>query len=164
MTIAICPGSYDPITRGHISIITRASKIFSQVIVAVANNSAKNYLFTDGERLHHAQEALAELPNVSVELVPGLVAEFASEVRKETGAEVVFVKGVRDSQDALNEFSMAAINQKIAEVETLVLPTDAQYAHISSTVVRELARYGVALEEYVTDEVAQGLAEKFSSR
>ncbi|MDY5585097.1 MAG: pantetheine-phosphate adenylyltransferase [Arcanobacterium sp.] len=162
MTIAICPGSYDPITFGHIAIIQRASKIFPQVIVALANNSAKNYLFTDDERLALARAALAEFPNVSVEFVPGLVAEFAAQAREKSGSEVVLLKGVRDSQDFVNETTMATVNHNISDIETLILPTAAKYAHISSSIVRELARYGLSITEYVPEAVAQALREKLT--
>lgn len=155
MSCAVCPGSFDPITLGHIDVIERAQRMFDEVVVAVAHNSAKNYLFTDEERLTLAREAVAHLPGVRVELITGLVADFAREVNAQA-----IVKGVRGSADYDSEMPMSLLNRHLSGVETVFVMGEPSLAHIASSFVKELARYGGAYEDMVPLNVARALKEK----
>lgn len=151
MSIAICPGSFDPITLGHLNVIRRASKIFDEVIVCIMSNSAKsNHWFTAEERLSMVQRATEKYSNVRVDSQQDiLLAEY---VRRYPGA--VVVKGLRAATDFEYEFQMNLINRNInPELETMFLTADGKYTFLSSSVVREMAFYGADLKGLVPNEL-----------
>ncbi|EKP93719.1 pantetheine-phosphate adenylyltransferase [Thermaerobacter subterraneus] len=160
MTIALCPGSFDPITNGHLDIIERASRLFDQVLVTVFINSSKQPWFTPEERVELARQATAHLPNVSVDAYDGLLVEYA----RRKGARVI-VKGLRAVSDFEYEFQMAQINKQLAgELETLFMMTRPENAYLSSSIVKELARYGVDPAGLVPDVVRPALAARAAER
>ena len=154
MKIAIYPGSFDPITLGHLDIIRRAALCFDKVFVCVMDNcDKKSHMFPAEKRLELLRRSVAELPNVEAELFRGLLADYARE--KEAS---VIVKGVRNATDFDLEYQMAAINRGIwSQLETVFLPASIEYQHFSSTMVREMIRYGQPLEKYVPLAVAEEL-------
>ena len=153
--LAICPGSFDPVTHGHLDVIERAAALFDEVIVAVGRNSAKNYLFTLDERLDLMREVTGEWPNVSVEVLDGLLVDFA----RARGAGVL-VKGLRFASDFDFELQMAHINAVVGSVETVMLPASSQWATLSSTMIREVASYGGDVAAFVPDVVARQIRRK----
>jgi len=157
MSIAICPGSFDPITLGHLNIIRRASRIFDRVVVCVMFNSTKTSpMFTIEERVDMVKRAVEKYPNVSVDTSDGLLAEYA---KKYEGA--VIVKGLRAASDFEYEFQMNLINKRInPQLETMFLTASEKYTFLSSSVVREMARYGADLEGLVPDEVIEDINKK----
>ena len=157
MNIAIYPGSFDPITLGHLDIIRRASHCFDKVLVCVMVNCAKvQPMFSQERRLELIRESVAEFPNVEVELWNGLLADYAA-LRN---AHII-VKGVRNVSDFDAEMQMARINNGISpDLETVLLPASAEYAHFSSTMAREMIRYGQPLEKYVPAAVAAELKDR----
>ena len=154
MKTAVCSGSFDPITLGHLDIIRRSAACFDKVYVCVSPNAEKkNQMFTPEEKLLLVRTAVAELPNVEAELYSGLLADYA----RQKGAGIL-VKGVRNTTDFDLEYQQAAINRGICpELETLLLPASPAYQHFSSTMVREMIRYGQPLEKYVPAPVAEEL-------
>lgn len=152
---AICPGSFDPVTHGHLDIVTRASALFDEVVVAVGRNSAKNYLFTPDERVAMLTDATAGLANVRVMLLDGLLVDFC----RDQGGDVV-VKGLRFAGDFEFELQMAQMNHALSGIETIMLPTAARWAHLSSTMIREIARLGGDVTQFVTPVVAERIADK----
>ena len=157
MRIAICPGSFDPITLGHLTIIRRASKIFDKVVVCVMNNAAKRSpMFTIEEKLDMVRRAVSRYPNVIVDCSDGLLAEYA---RQYEGA--VVVKGLRAASDFEYEFQMNLINKKInPELETMFLTASEKYTFLSSSVVREMAMYGADLTGLVPNEIIEDIEKK----
>lgn len=143
---AICSGSFDPVTLGHLDVIRRAAACFDRVWVCVSPNAEKrNQLFTPEQKLMLVKAAVAELPNVEAELFPGLLADFAVA----HGANVI-VRGVRNATDFDVEYQMALINRGIhPRLETMLLPASAEYQHFSSSMVREMIRYHQPLEKYL---------------
>ncbi len=138
MSRAVCPGSFDPLHNGHIDVISRAARLFDEVIVAVSTNYAKKYRFGIEERMAFCTESLAHLPGVSVRAMGGgLVAEFC----RDHGA-VALVKGLRSSHDFDYERPMATMNRHLADIETVFLPTGTDFAHVSSTLLKEVAGLG----------------------
>ena len=149
MKIAIYPGSFDPVTSGHLNIIQRAAGIFDKVIVCVMVNSGKNPMFTREERVELIQRVTADIPNVEVDSSTELLADYA---RRKGGC--VIVKGLRASSDFENEFQMAMINRKInPELDTMFLPAESQYMYLSSSTVKELGRYGVDLRDFLPQSI-----------
>ena len=146
---AICPGSFDPVTHGHLDIIERAAQMFGEVVVAVGRNSAKNYLFTPDERAAMIAEATAHLPNVRVEMLEGLLVDFC----RARDIDVI-VKGLRFASDFEFELQMAQMNFALSGIETIMLPTAARWAHLSSTMIREVAKLGGDVSQFVTADVA----------
>ena len=146
MRTAICSGSFDPITLGHLDIIRRAAACFDRVFVCVSPNAEKkNQMFTPEEKLLLVRTAVEDLPNVEAELWPGLLADFAVD----HGATAI-VRGVRNTSDFDVEYQMALINQGIHPgLETMLLPASAAYQHFSSSMAREMIRYGQPLEQYL---------------
>ena len=145
MRLAICPGSFDPVTNGHLDVIQRASKLFDQVVVLVAVNSEKHGLFTPEERKDLLRRATADLPNVEVESYSGLLADYAQ--MREAAA---IVKGLRAMSDFEYEFQMALTNRKLCSgVETVFLTTSAEYMYLSSSLVKEVASLGGDISEFV---------------
>ena len=146
MRIAVCSGSFDPITLGHLDIIRRAAACFDKVYVCVSPNaSKKNQMFTPEEKLELVKTAVADLDNVEAELYQGLLADYAVE----RGANVI-VRGVRNATDFDVEYQLAQINSGIHPgLETMILPASPQYQHFSSSMAREMIRYGQPLEKYL---------------
>ena len=146
MKTAVCSGSFDPITLGPLDIIQRSAACFDKVYVCVSPNAEKkNQMFTPEEKLLLVRTAVAELPNVEAELFSGLLADYA--VRR--GAAAI-VRGVRNTSDFDVEYQLALINQDIHPgLETMLLPASAAYQHFSSSMAREMIRYGQPLEKYL---------------
>ena len=157
MSIAICPGSFDPITLGHLNIIRRTSKIFDKVIVCIMYNSTKTTpMFTIDERVDMVRKVVERFPNVEVDTSDGLLAEYA---KKYEGA--VVVKGLRAASDFEYEFQMNLINKKInPSLETMFLTASEKYTFLSSSVVREMARYGADLSDFVPCEIIEDVEKK----
>lgn len=160
MKTALCPGTYDPVTVGHLDVITRCSAIFDQVVVAVVDDSfRKTPLFTLEERLYFLQESTKHLPNVRVVVLRGLVVELAREV----GASML-VKGLRALTDFEYEFQMAQLNRKLdPELETMYLMASPEYSFLSSSGVKEIARFGGCVSDLVPEVVERRFAEMYGS-
>ena len=149
MKIAIYPGSFDPITSGHLNIIQRAANIFDKLIVCVMVNAGKNPMFTLEERVELIRRITAELPNVEVDCSDELLADYARRVGR-----CVIVKGLRATSDFENEFQMALINHKInPDLDTMFLTAEHQYMYMSSSTVKELGRYNVDLSEFLPEQI-----------
>ena len=149
MKIAIYPGSFDPVTSGHLNIIQRASTIFDKLIVCVMVNAGKNPMFTLEERVELIRRVTKNLTNVEVDGSSELLADYA----KRRGSCVI-VKGLRAVSDFENEFQMALINRKInPDLDTMFLTADSEYMYMSSSVVKELGSYGVDLNDFLPEEI-----------
>ncbi len=149
MKIAIYPGSFDPITSGHLNIIQRASEIFDRLIVCVMVNSAKQPMFTQSERVELIRKVVNELPNVEVDSSDGLLADYAR-----SKGSCVIVKGLRAGSDFENEFQMALINHKInPDLDTMFLTAEHQYTYLSSSTVKELGVYDVDLSDFLPEPI-----------
>jgi pantetheine-phosphate adenylyltransferase len=156
MPNAIVPGSFDPVTNGHLDIIERACLLFDQVTVAVVVNSAKEPLFTLEERVEMLKEVCADMSNVSIGSFEGLLVEYAVQ----RGASVI-VKGLRAVSDFEYELQMALMNRhQCPAVETVFMMTGADYSYLSSSVVKEIARLGGSVEGLVPESVRQRLRDK----
>ncbi|OZG60965.1 phosphopantetheine adenylyltransferase [Bifidobacterium lemurum] len=156
MTIAVCPGSYDPLTSGHLDVIERSARFFDEVHVVVAVNAAKTPIFPAETRVDVIRRALADAgcTNVTVSSTDGLITDYCTKV----GATVI-VKGLRQNGDYEAELGMALVNRKLAAVETLFLPADPVLEHISSSVVKDVARHGGDVTGMVPDCVVPMLAQ-----
>ncbi|MFC4766053.1 pantetheine-phosphate adenylyltransferase [Effusibacillus consociatus] len=153
MKIAVYPGSFDPVTFGHIDIAVRAAKIFDKVIIAVMVNPHKNPLFTVEQRVELIREAVKDTPNIEVDSFLGLLVHYVQ--RK--GAKVI-VKGLRAVSDFESELSMASINWKMyPDAETFFIPTNSKYSYISSSLVKEIARHGGIIEDFVPPHVEEAV-------
>lgn len=149
MKIAIYPGSFDPITSGHLNIIQRAANIFDRLIVCVMVNSAKAPMFSQQERVDMIRSVTSTIPNVEVDASDELLAEYA----KRKGSCVI-VKGLRAGSDFENEFQMALINHKInPNLDTMFLTSEHQYMYLSSSTVKELGNYHVDLSDFLPEEI-----------
>lgn len=149
MKIAIYPGSFDPVTSGHLNIIRRAAAIFDQVIVCVMVNSAKKPMFTREERVEMIRKVTSDLPNVQVDYSAQLLAEYAR-----LKGDCVIVKGLRAGSDFENEFQMALINHKINDrLDTVFLTAEHQFTYLSSSMVKELAMYQVDLTGFLPEQI-----------
>jgi pantetheine-phosphate adenylyltransferase len=159
--IAVCPGTYDPVTKGHVDIIERSSRIFDEVIVAVAIGSTRKvHMFNGQERMQMVREACTHLTNIRVEGFNKLIIAFA----RQFGATAL-VKGLRAISDFDYEFQMAQINKHLAaEIETVYLPASPQFSFISSSGVREVAAWGGNVEDWVPAHVAEALRQKLDRR
>ena len=156
MTIAMYPGSFDPVTRGHLDIIRRAARMFDTLIVAVLINSAKTPLFTVEERVRLLKECCRDMPNVEVKSFDGLTVSFA----RANGASVM-VRGLRAVTDFEDEIQLAHTNHAIMPgIETIFLATSIRWSYLSSTVVKEAAHYQVDVSQFVAPCVAEALQEK----
>lgn len=157
MRIAVYPGSFDPITEGHLDIIRRASAIYDEIIVGVLNNSAKKPIFTAEERAEMIREATADIPNAKVSVFSGLLVDFA----KQNKATVI-VKGLRTVSDFEYEFQMALLNKALnPEYETVFLMTNTKYSYISSSMVKEVAKYHGKLEGLVPKQIITKVKGRF---
>ncbi len=158
MRRAIYPGSFDPITTGHLDVIHRAAKLFDELVVAVAFNDQKKGMFTVEERMALIRESIAGAGNIRVACFDGLLVEFA---KSENAAAVV--RGLRAISDFEFEFQMALMNRKLdSSIETIFLTPREEYTYLSSRIVKEIARLGGNVEAFVPPSVARALREKFS--
>jgi len=156
--IAVYPGTFDPITNGHTDLVSRAAKVFPKVIVAIAESPHKTPLFDLEERIALARGEMSDLENVEVVGFDSLLAEFVQQI----GASVI-VRGLRAVSDFEYEFQLASMNRHLApDVETLFLTPDEDYSFISSTLVKEIARLGGNVSEFVCDDVRRALARRFA--
>lgn len=157
MVKAVYPGSFDPVTMGHMDIIKRSAAIFDEVIIGVLVNNVKSPLFSKEERFEMIEESVKSLSNVRVKTFDGMTIDFA----KDNGARII-IRGLRAVTDYENEMQLAQTNRSIAEeIETLFLITSLEYAFLSSTVVKELAYYQNDVSRFVPDIVGRKLKEKF---
>jgi len=155
----IYPGSFDPITRGHLDIINRARNLFAEIIVAVFNNPRKDPLFSMEEREDLLRQATADLTGVKVDSFSGLTVDYV----REQGA-IAILRGLRAVSDFEGEFQMSAMNKELnSEVETVFLMTSTRYAFLSSSVIKEVAQFGGDVSELVPPCVEEALQEKFRS-
>jgi pantetheine-phosphate adenylyltransferase len=155
MRRAVCPGSFDPVTNGHLDIIGRASRLFDEVIVAVLVNESKRGLFTIDERLDLLREVLKPHENVRIESFQGLLVDFCRSQRA-----AVVVKGLRAVSDFDYELQMAQMNIGLAGVETLFMPTNPQNSFISSSLVKDVAKWGGDVTPHVPEVVSRRLTER----
>ncbi len=156
MKLAIYPGSFDPITLGHLNIIRRAAQCFDRLVVCVMYNSSKNGIFMPEERVELISRCVKRFDNVEVDSSTGLLADYA----KKRDATVV-VKGLRAISDYESEVQMAVINRKLnPDLETMFLASSEKYTYLSSTIVKEMARYGADLKEFVPQEILQDVSLK----
>jgi pantetheine-phosphate adenylyltransferase len=152
------PGSFDPITNGHVDVIERASQMFAGVTVVIAKNSKKTPLFDEHERLEMATEALRHLPNVTVTVHGGLVVDFA----REHGIGVI-IRGLRAVSDFEYEFQIALMNRKLQpDVSTIFLMPHERYTYLNSSIIRELGRYGQDISDFVPPVVIERMQRKFA--
>ena len=159
MRRAACPGSFDPVTNGHIDIISRASMLFDEVVVAVGVNASKQRLFTAEERIEMLTEACAPYANVSIASFDGLLTTFC----QEHGVAAI-VKGLRAVSDFDYELQMAQMNSSLAPIETVFVPTSPEYSFLASSLVKEVAKYGGDVSGLVPDAAVRRLAERLPSR
>ncbi len=160
MTIAIYPGSFDPITNGHLDIATRAAKLFEKVIIGVYDTPAKNLMFTTKQRVSLVKQSVADLPNVEVKPFTGLTVDFARQV----GAQAI-VRGLRVETDFENEFEMALMNKKLApDCELVCLMASLNYQFLSSSLLKEVASLGGYMDDLVPKPVAVALKKKVRAK
>ena len=160
MNKAIYPGSFDPVTLGHLDIIERTSKMFDRVIIGVLNNKSKSPLFSVEERVNMLKEVTANLPNVEVQSFEGLLIDF---VRKNDAR--VIVRGLRAITDFEYELQMAQTNRVIApEVDTIFLTTNLKYSYLSSSIVKEIAEFDGEISAFLHPAVAEKVREKLTAR
>lgn len=156
-SIAVCPGSFDPVTYGHLDIIKRGANVFDEVYVCVLNNSSKNPLFTVEERCELLREVTKEIPNVKIESFKGLLVDYARE--KKASA---ILRGLRAVSDFEYEMQITSMNRILEEnIETFFMMTNNQYSFLSSSIVKEIAKYGGDISELVPEAVENALVHKF---
>lgn len=157
MKTALYPGTFDPITNGHIDVIERASQMFDKIVVVIAINSKKTSVFSEQERAEMAIESLCHLSNVEVQIHSGLTVELARKVQA-----CAIIRGIRAVSDFEYEFQIALMNRKLeSEVHTVFLLPHEKYTYLNSSIVRELARYKQSVDEFVPPNVAKKIREKF---
>jgi len=149
---AIFPGSFDPITNGHLDVISRGIKLFDELIIAVGRSPVKNQLFTPEERVEMIAELIADMPGVSVESFDGLTVEYAAKKKAD-----VILRGLRSLTDVQYEFQLAMINRAVAGIETVFVMTSEQYGFTSSTLIREVATLGGDLSNLIPENVRNRL-------
>lgn len=156
MKVAVCPGSFDPVTMGHIDIIRRAATLFDKVIVVVMTNSSKTPMFTQQERVEFIRRATAGMENVEVDCFGGLLADYASQKNA-----TAIVKGLRALSDFEYEFQMALTNRKLnPDTETIFLTTTAEYMYLSSSLVKQVAQLGGDIKGFVPDCIMDDILNK----
>ena len=156
MRRAVCPGSFDPVTMGHLDVFGRAAALHDEVVVAVLTNSTKQSLFTMEERISQVREAVAPWPNISVETFEGLLVKFC----QERGISVI-VKGLRAVSDFDYELQMAQMNYRLAAIETAFVATNPEYGYLSSSLIKEIAKHGGDVAGLVPDNVLAALAQRY---
>ena len=159
MRRAACPGSFDPVTNGHLDIIARASTLFDEVVVAVGVNPSKKRLFTADERIEMLGEACAAFANVRVDSFDGLLTDFCRE-----HDVIAIVKGLRAVSDFDYELQMAQMNSSLADVETVFVPTSPEYSFLASSLVKEVAAFGGDVSSLVPPHVLERLTARLASR
>ena len=160
MTIAIYPGSFDPITNGHLDIASRAAKLFEKLIIGVYDTPDKRLLFTTEERLELVRQAIVNLPNVEVESFGGLTVDFAQKVKAQA-----MVRGLRMGADFEREFDLAMMNKKLSpDLEVVCLMADQEYQFLSSSLLKEAASLGGKIDSFVPKHVATALRKKVHSK
>jgi pantetheine-phosphate adenylyltransferase len=156
----VCPGSYDPVTLGHADVIERAAALYDEVVVAVLHNPSKRGAFSPEERRDLLVDSCAALPNVKIELFEN---RLLVDVCREVQAEAI-VKGLRGGTDFAYELPMALMNRHLTGVETVFLPGDPRFEHVSSSLVKEVARFGGDVTGLVSDRVRDALTERLAGR
>ena len=161
MKIAICPGSFDPVTYGHLDIIRRAASVFDELTVSVLNNKVKTPLFSVEERVKILKEATKDLPNVKVESFSGLLVDYAA-----SKDVTVVVRGLRAITDFEYELQNAQTNRKLSgdKLDTMFLTTSLEYAYLSSTIMKEVANFGGDLSKFAPREITDAVEEKLKKR
>jgi pantetheine-phosphate adenylyltransferase len=160
VTVAIYPGSFDPVTHGHLDILNRAAVIFERVVIGVLDNPNKKPLFSAAERVAMLRQSLAVLPGVEVTTFSGLTIDFARQV----GARVI-VRGLRAVSDFESEFQMALMNRRLyPEVTTVFLTTSLRYLFLSSSLIKELSEFGADISEFVPAPVVRPLKERLEAK
>jgi pantetheine-phosphate adenylyltransferase len=159
MRRAVCPGSFDPVTNGHLDVIGRASRLYDEVVVAVLVNQSKAGLFTHEERIEMLGEVTADYRNVRVDSFQGLLVDFcrANDI-------AVIVKGLRVASDFDYELQMAQMNRGLAGIETLFMPTNPQYSFVSSSLIKDVAKWSGDVTAHVPELVADRLRERLAGR
>jgi pantetheine-phosphate adenylyltransferase len=158
--IAVYPGSFDPLTKGHLDIIQRACRLFDRVIVAVSNNPGKKPTFSVADRIQMLESSIHGLPNADVDTFAGLLVDYLR-----TKKSRIIIRGLRAVSDMEYEFQMADMNRRLyREVETVFLMPDEQYTYLSSSVVKEVCQRGGAVDSFVPPRVARLLRQKFGRR
>ena len=157
MSTALCPGSFDPPTNGHIDVIRRSVSIFDKVVVAVIRNPSKTPMFTADERVQMLRDLFADEPNVVVDSFAGLLVDFA----RTQGVDVI-VKGLRAVSDFDQELQMAQMNHNLSDIDTMFIPTSPEYGYLSSSLVKEVGRLGGSVDELVPGDVGRILKERWS--
>ncbi|APH05366.1 pantetheine-phosphate adenylyltransferase [Bacillus weihaiensis] len=158
-SIAVCPGSFDPLTFGHLDIIKRGAKVFDQIYVCVLNNSSKQPLFTVDERCELIREVTKDMPNVVVESYKGLLIDYAREKKAQA-----ILRGLRAVSDFEYEMQITSMNRVLDdEIETLFMMTNNQYSFLSSSIVKEVAKYKGNIGELVPPAVEKALIKKFTN-
>jgi pantetheine-phosphate adenylyltransferase len=155
----VCPGSFDPITNGHLDVIERASYLFDEIVVVVGINQSKNRLFEPDERIELIREVVAHLPNVSADTFRGLLVDYcvAHDIK-------AIVKGLRAVSDFDYELQMGQMNHSLAAVDTLFMPADPHYSFLSSSLVKEVAMYGGDVSKLVPDAVLRRLQDRLAAQ
>lgn len=159
MSRAVCPGSFDPVTLGHLDVIGRAAELYDGVVVAVGSNISKRALFTPDERVAMLQESCVEWPSVTVTLFSGLLVDFCAAHDVD-----VIVKGLRSGADYDYELAMAQMNRRLNGVDTAFLPTAPELSFVSSSLVREVASLGGDVAPFVTEAVLARIADRLAER
>ncbi|MGG1531679.1 pantetheine-phosphate adenylyltransferase [Brevibacillus agri] len=158
MAIAVCSGSFDPVTYGHLDIISRGAKVFDKVIVAVLINSKKNSLFSVDERVEMLRQVTADMDNVEIDSFDGLLIDYMNR----RGAKVI-IRGLRAVSDFEYEMQVASINKKLDDqIETFFMMTSNQYSYLSSSIVKEVARYKASVADLVPSAVEEALKRKMA--
>ena len=154
---ALCPGTFDPVTNGHLDVVRRAARLMERVVVAVVENPSKEPLFGTAERVEMLQEALADVPGAEVDSFQGLLVDYA----REKGVDLI-VKGLRAVSDFEYEIQMAQMNRHLSEIETCFVATSPKWSYLSSSLVKEIARYGGDVSGLVPEHVVRKLKERFA--
>lgn len=158
MSKAIYPGSFDPVTLGHLDIIKRSSMMFDEVIIGVLNNTSKSPLFSVQERVNMLVEVVSDIPNVRIKSFGGLLVDFA----RENGVNTI-IRGLRAVTDFEYELQLAQSNRKVAsDIDTVFLATNIEYAYLSSSIVKEYASFGMDVEQFVPKPIADRIKEKYN--
>jgi pantetheine-phosphate adenylyltransferase len=158
--IAVCPGSFDPITYGHLDIIKRGAKVFDQLYVVVLNNSSKNPLFSVEERIELIKKVTSDIPNVTVDSFQGLLVDYAKSVKASA-----IIRGLRAVSDFEYEMQITSMNRVLNDdIETFFVMTNNQYSFLSSSIVKEVAKYYGNVSELVPEIVESALKQKFNAK